>query len=71
LVCARVEIGGDIFSALEMAGLIHADEMQDRERLGYALSLALSEWADEKISSRVTSVLSGRAHSGFKGDRTR
>lgn len=59
-----VEIGGDVLSALEMAGLLRDSELIDRDKVSTALAKALAEWAREKLASRVTLIAGKSAYNG-------
>lgn len=55
-----VEVGGDVLSGLEMAGLLKERDLHDRDAVAAALGVALSGWAAEILKSRVTLIARGR-----------
>ena len=45
----RVLVNEDTFAALDRAGLLRAGEVDDPDAIETALTVALQDWADEKI----------------------
>jgi hypothetical protein len=55
-----VEVGAAVMNSLEIAGYLKEYELTDKAKVANALGLALSQWADDILSSRVTQIARAR-----------